>query len=128
MVNWCFVNIWNLVLWIQVIVKKGEEWVMKFIEMENENIDYVDLVMVLGFMNMVCFYVKEGFDFYVVCRYCERVYEFFWMKDEGLFVNGINGVQCWDIVFVIQVVMDVGLIEDFCWWLMLMKVFEFLDD
>lgn len=127
-VNWCLVNIWNPVLRTQAIAKKGEEWAMKLIEMENENTDHADLATVSGPMNTVCLYVKEGPDSYAVRRHRERAHEFLWMKDEGLLANGTNGVQCWDTAFAIQAVMDAGLTEDPRWRPMLMKALEFLDD
>jgi lanosterol synthase len=54
--------------------------------------------------------------------------DFLWMKDEGMLVNGTNGVQCWDTAFLIQSVVDAGLAEDPKWRPMLTKALEFLDD
>jgi lanosterol synthase len=63
-----------------------------------------------------------------VKRHRERAAEFLWVKNEGMLVNGTNGVQCWDTAFLVQAVMDAGLAEDPKWRPMLTKALEFLDD
>ncbi|KAK4185170.1 terpenoid cyclases/protein prenyltransferase alpha-alpha toroid [Podospora australis] len=126
--NWVLANIWTPILRTKYIARKGEEWVMKLIEMENENTDHADLATVSGPMNLVCLYVRDGPDSYGVRRHRERAHEFLWVKDEGLLANGTNGVQCWDTAFAIQAVMDAGLTEDPRWRPMLLKALEYLDD
>jgi len=63
-----------------------------------------------------------------VRRHRERMHDFCWMKDEGMLMNGTNGVQSWDTAFSIQAVMDAGLAEDPKYKDMLMKALQFLDD
>ena len=51
-----------------------------------------------------------------------------WMKEEGMLMNGTNGVQTWDTSFLIQAVVEAGLAEDKKWRPMLEKAQDFLDD
>lgn len=63
-------------------------------------------------MNLLVCYIRDGPDSYSVRRHRERMEEFLWVNKEGMFVNGTNGVQCWDTAFLIQAVSAAGLAED----------------
>lgn len=57
--------------------------------------------MILKIINMfVCWYV-DGFVFIVFQEYVFRILDYFWMGFDGMKMQGINGLQIWDIVFVI---------------------------
>jgi lanosterol synthase len=50
------------------------------------------------------------------------------MKDEGMLMNGTNGVQTWDTAFLIQAVESCGWSKSQKWQPMLTKALEFLED
>ncbi|KAL3423098.1 lanosterol synthase [Phlyctema vagabunda] len=125
-INWVLVNIYPYVR-PDSMVKKAEDWAFKLIQMEDKNTDFSNLGPVNAAMNTIACYVREGPGAYSVKRHIERLEDFLWVKDEGMLMNGTNGVQCWDTSFLIQAVMDAGLAEDPKWKPMLMKAFEFLD-
>jgi lanosterol synthase len=127
-INWALVNVWYPYLRTENIVKRAEAWAYKLIEYENENTDYASVAPVSGPMNLLCCYLHDGADSYAVKRHRERMYEFLWMKNEGMLVNGTNGVQTWDTSFLIQAAVEAGLAEDPIWRLVLIKALEFLDD
>jgi lanosterol synthase len=126
--NWILVNLHIPYLRTKSLVQSAEDRAWKLIQMEDKNTDYSDLAPVNAPMNFIVCYIKEGPKSYSVLRHRDRVADFLWMKDEGMLVNGTNGVQCWDTAFVIQAVMDAGLAEDPKWRPMLTKALEFLDD
>ncbi|PQE08309.1 lanosterol synthase protein [Rutstroemia sp. NJR-2017a BVV2] len=126
--NWALVNIWNPYLRTHSLAKKAEDWVYKLIQMEDKNTDFSCLAPVNAPLNTIARYIQDGPNSYSVQRHRERMADFMWVKDEGMLVNGTNGVQCWDTAFLIQSVMDAGLAEDPRWRPMLTKALEFLDD
>ncbi|KAI9647675.1 hypothetical protein NHQ30_004060 [Ciborinia camelliae] len=126
--NWLLVNIYNPYLRTDALAKKSEDWVFKLIQMEDKNTDFSNLGPVNGPMNFLACYIREGPNAYSVQRHRERMADFMWVKDEGMLMNGTNGVQCWDTAFLIQAVMDAGLAEDQRWRPMLTKALEFLED
>ena len=79
-------------------------------------------------MNMLACYVHDGPDSYSVKRHRERLPEYLWIKNEGMLVNGTNGVQTWDTSWLVQAVVEGGLAEDSNWRPMLTKALEFLED
>lgn len=127
-INWLLVNVWNPYLRPKYLVKNAEEWAWKLIDMENANTDYSALASVNGPMNLVACYVREGPNAYSVKRIRERMEDYLWVGEEGMLMNGTNGVQVWDTAFLIQSVICCGVAEDPKWKPMLLKALEFLDD
>jgi lanosterol synthase len=127
LVFWLVVNVWNFIQ-PSSIKKKAEDWAWKLIEMEDKNTDYANLGPVNGPMNFLACYIKEGPDAYSVQRHRERMADFLWVKNEGMLMNGTNGVQVWDTSFTIQAVIEAGLAEDQKYKKMLTKALEFLED
>jgi lanosterol synthase len=127
MVFWLVVNVWHYIRPL-FLKRKAENHVWKLIQMEDKNTDFANLGPVNGPMNFLVCYIQEGPDAYSVQRHRERMADFMWVKNEGMLMNGTNGVQNWDTAFMIQAVMDAGLAEDPKYKKMLTKALAFLDD
>lgn len=128
MINWGVVNVWNPYLRTESIKKQAEDWAYKLIQWEDENTDYANLGPVNGPLNFLACFLKEGPNSYSVRRHKQRMHDFLWVKDEGMLMNGTNGLQTWDTSFLIQAVDAAGLANDPRWRDMLIKALEFLDD
>lgn len=128
LINWILVFIWNPFLRTQSLKVWAEDWSFNLIQREDENTDFADLAPVSAPMNLVACYIREGPDSYSVKRHRERLPEYLWMKNEGMLVNGTNGVQTWDTSWLVQGVVEAGLAEDLKWRPMLTKALEFLED
>ncbi len=127
-INWILVFIWNPFLRTKSLKKRAEDWTYDLIQCEDENTDFADLAPVSAPLNLIACYIREGADSYSVKRHRERLPEYLWMKNEGMLVNGTNGVQTWDTSWLVQAVMEAGLAADPTWTPMLTKALEFLDD
>ncbi|MCJ1464869.1 Lanosterol synthase (Oxidosqualene--lanosterol cyclase) [Pseudocyphellaria aurata] len=127
-INWTLVNIWNPYLRTSSLANRAEQWTFDLIRREDENTHYANLGPVSAPMNLLACYIHDGEGSYSVERHRERMFDFLWMKNEGMLMNGTNGVQTWDTAFLIQAVVDAGMAEDSRWRHMLTKALEFLDD
>lgn len=127
-INWILVFIWNPILRTSSIKRRAEDWTYNLIEREDENTDFADLAPVSAPLNLIACYIREGPDSYSVKRHRERLPEYLWMKNEGMLVNGTNGVQTWDTSWLVQAVAEAGLAQDPRWKPMLTKAHEFLGD
>lgn len=125
--NLFLVHVWNPYFRTNAIKNKAEAWVSELIDMEDANTDYANLATVNGPMNTVCCYVRDGPGAYTVRRHIERLEEGLWVKDEGLFCNGTNGVQCWDTAFSIQAIFACGFQNDKRYRPMLERALHFLE-
>ena len=128
-----FLNLILVCLWIpflrtRELVARAEAWAFELIRLEDENSSYANLAPVNSPLNFLACYIHDGPDSYSVKRHQERMYEFLWMKDEGMLMNGTNGVQTWDTSFLIQAVIEAGFAEEAEFRSMLTKALEFLDD
>lgn len=127
-INWALVNIWNPYLRTTSLARRAEQWTYDLIHREDENTNYTNLGPVSAPMNMLACYIHDGEGSHSVKRHRDRMFDFLWMKNEGMLMNGTNGVQTWDTAFLIQAVVEAGLAEDSQWRPMLTKALEFLDD
>jgi len=127
-INWILVCIWIPYLRTNSIKKWAEDWTFDLIHREDENSDYANLAPVNATINHVACYIHDGADSYSVKRHRERLPEFLWMKNEGMLVNGTNGVQTWDTSWLIQAAVEAGMAECPKWKPMLTKALEFLED
>lgn len=127
--NWILVNIHEpLVQRTGLLKQRAEDWVYTLIQQEDQNSDYACLGPVNAPMNMLACYIREGPESYAVKRHAERLHDFLWMNQEGMMMNGTNGVQVWDTAWLIQAVVEAGLAEDPKWRPMLTRALEFLED
>lgn len=126
-VNWFFVNVWSRVPKAN-LKQRAEDWTYQLIQMEDENTDFACLGPVNAPMNTLACYICEGPGSYPVRRHLDRLHDFLWMNNEGMMMNGTNGVQVWDTAWLIQAVHAGGLSEDPRWRPMLTRALEFLDD
>ena len=127
-INWALVNVWVPYLRPYSLTKRAETWAFDLIKSEDENTGYANLGPVNAVMNLVACYIHDGPDSKSVKLHRERMWDFVWIKNEGMLMNGTNGVQTWDTAFLIQAVVEAGLAEDPKWRPMLTKALEFLDD
>lgn len=127
-INWALVNVWYPYLRPNVLIKRAEDWAFDLIAREDENSDFANLGPVNAPMNLLACYIHDGADSYSVKRHREAMYDFLWLKNEGMLMNGTNGVQTWDTSFLIQAVVEAGLAKNPKWRPMLTKALEFLDN
>lgn len=127
-INWLLVYIWTpFLLPLTGLKKRAAAWTWKLIQMEDENTDYSNLGPVNGPMNFLACYIQEGPDAYSVRRHKERMEDFLWVKDEGMLMNGTNGVQNWDTSFAIQAAIECGFAGSERWNPMLVKALGYLE-
>lgn len=125
---WLLVHIWFPYLRPDSMKKKAEEHAWWLIEREDANSDFANLGPVNGPLNTLVSYIRLGQESVPFRRHLETLPEFLWMKDEGMLMNGTNGVQNWDTAFTVQAVKHCGLAQDPQYRDMLQRSLEFLED
>ena len=48
-----------------------------------------------------------------VCRHIPRVYDYLWLAEDGMKMQGYNGSQLWDTAFAVQAIASTGLEQEF---------------
>jgi len=126
-INWALINIWNPYLRAPSLVQRAEDWAFELIRREDENTAYANLGPVNAPLNLLACYIHDGPDAESVRLHRDRMHDFLWMKDEGMLMNGTNGVQVWDTAFFIQAVAAAGLATAAAFRGPLTRALEFLD-
>ena len=126
--NWILVHIWLPILRPNSLKKRAEDWTFSLIQHEDENTEYGCLGPVNGPMNTLACYIHDGPASSSVRQHLDRLQDFMWMKNEGMLMNGTNGVQTWDTSWFIQAVIEAGFAKDPKFKPMLLSALEFLED
>ncbi|KAI4351132.1 hypothetical protein L6164_005515 [Bauhinia variegata] len=85
---------------------------IEHIHYEDENTRYICIGPVNKVLNMLCCWVEdpnsEAFKFHL-----PRIYDYLWIAEDGMKMQGYNGSQLWDTAFTIQAIISSDLIEDY---------------
>nr|UTE10696.1 cycloartenol synthase [Calotropis procera] len=85
--------------------------VMEHIHYEDENTRYICIGPVNKVLNMLCCWVEdpnsEAFKLHI-----PRVYDYLWLAEDGMKMQGYNGSQLWDTAFAVQAIISTNLIEE----------------
>jgi lanosterol synthase len=126
---WFLAVIWFPFIRWESLVKRAEDHAWWLIETEDKNTDFANLGPVNGPMNTLCAYIKGGPDFHNFREHVKTLPEFLWVNEEGMLMNGTNGVQTWDTEFLILAVYSCdGFADNKRWKPMLTKALGFLED
>ncbi|TKY44490.1 Cycloartenol synthase [Spatholobus suberectus] len=85
---------------------------LEHIHYEDENTRYICIGPVNKVLNMLCCWVEdpnsEAFKLHL-----PRIYDYLWLAEDGMKMQGYNGSQLWDTAFAVQAIISTNLIEEF---------------
>ncbi|KAL0338800.1 UNVERIFIED_CONTAM: Cycloartenol Synthase [Sesamum angustifolium] len=91
---------------------KALRTVMEHIHYEDENTRYICIGPVNKVLNMLCCWVEdpnsEAFKLHL-----PRIYDYLWLAEDGMKMQGYNGSQLWDTAFAVQAIISTNLAEEF---------------
>ncbi|KAK2992166.1 hypothetical protein RJ640_016939 [Escallonia rubra] len=86
--------------------------VMKHIHYEDENTRYICIGPVNKVLNMLCCWAEdpnsEAFKLHI-----PRIYDYLWLAEDGMKMQGYNGSQLWDAAFAVQAIISTDLVEEY---------------
>ncbi|CAA3021839.1 cycloartenol Synthase [Olea europaea subsp. europaea] len=92
--------------------EKALHTVIEHIHYEDENTRYICIGPVNKVLNMLCCWVEdpnsEAFKLHL-----PRVYDYLWLAEDGMKMQGYNGSQLWDTAFTVQAILSTKLGEEF---------------
>ncbi|GLT97442.1 hypothetical protein SLE2022_150070 [Rubroshorea leprosula] len=85
---------------------------MEHIHYEDENTRYICIGPVNKVLNMLCCWVEdpnsEAFKLHL-----PRIYDYLWLAEDGMKMQGYNGSQLWDTAFAVQAIISTNLVEEY---------------
>ncbi|KAL7133800.1 hypothetical protein ABFS83_12G164500 [Erythranthe nasuta] len=97
--------------------------VMKHIEYEDVNTNYLCIGPVNKVMNMLCCWIDDP-NSTAVKRHLSRIKDYLWVAEDGMKMNGYNGSQLWDVVLAVQAIVGTNLPQEYD--LMLKRAHQFI--
>ncbi|XP_042440099.1 cycloartenol synthase 2-like [Zingiber officinale] len=103
--------------------EKAINTAIQHIHYEDENSRYICLGPVNKVLNMLCVWIEDP-NSKAFKLHLPRIYDYLWVAEDGMKMQGYNGSQLWDTAFAIHAIMSTDLFEEF--GLTLKKAREFL--
>lgn len=108
------------------VLEKSNKKVYELIEMECKNTDYLCIAPINFAFNMIVTYHREGPNSQAFDRFKDRMNDVVFHGPQGMCVMGTNGVQVWDVAFMVQYFFMAGLAEDPKYYDTIVRGFKFL--
>lgn len=93
----------------KTVREKALECCIDHIDHEDETTKYIDIGPVNKVVNMLCVYYAHGPDSEQFKAHVPRLFDYLWLSDDGMKMQGYNGSQLWDTAFAVQAIIDTGL-------------------
>ncbi|KAJ4809906.1 Terpene cyclase/mutase family member [Rhynchospora pubera] len=92
--------------------EKALNTAIQHIHYEDENTRYICIGPVNKVLNMLCCWIEdpnsEAFKLHI-----PRIYDYLWIAEDGMKMQGYNGSQLWDTAFTVQAIYATGLVEEY---------------
>ncbi|MQL74138.1 hypothetical protein Taro_006492, partial [Colocasia esculenta] len=92
--------------------EKALQTAIQHIHYEDENTRYVCIGPVNKVLNMLCCWVEdpnsEAFKLHL-----PRIFDYLWVAEDGMKMQGYNGSQLWDTAFTVQAMISTNLSEEY---------------
>ncbi|XP_050224509.1 cycloartenol synthase-like isoform X1 [Mercurialis annua] len=97
---------------VKKLREKALNTVMQHIHYEDENTRYLCIGPVNKVLNMLCCWVEdplsEAFKLHLA-----RLYDYLWIAEDGMKMQGYNGSQAWDTTFAVQAIISTDLGQEY---------------
>ncbi|XP_048536283.1 cycloartenol synthase-like isoform X3 [Triticum urartu] len=86
---------------------------MQHIHYEDENTQYICSGAVGKVLNMLCCWIEDP-NSQEFKLHIPRIYDYLWVAEDGMKMQGYNGSQLWDTTFTVEAILATELTEEFC--------------
>lgn len=93
--------------------RKALKFTLDYIRAEDEQTSYINIGPVNQAINSICVWHAYGRDSEEFQKHAERWYDFLWVAEDGMKMNGYNGSQLWDTTFAGLALLENDLQQEF---------------
>jgi len=86
--------------------KKALRFVLDYVKAEDQQTDHIDIGPVNQIINSICIWHALGNDSAEFKKHAERWFDYLWLAEDGMKMNGYNGSQLWDTTFAVQAIVE----------------------
>ncbi len=100
-------------LHINGLRKKAMAFCLDYINAEDEHTNYLNIGPVNQVINSIAVWHGYGNQSAAFKKHVQRWFDYLWVAEDGMKMNGYNGSQLWDTVFAMQAITESGLHRKF---------------
>lgn len=89
--------------------KKAADYILKYLNAEDEQTGYINIGPVNKAINSICIWQAHGKDSPQFKKHVARWYDYLWVAEDGMKMNGYNGSQLWDTAFATRAMLESDL-------------------
>ncbi len=90
----------------QGLRKKALQFTLDYINAEDEQTNYIDIGPVNQVINSIAVWHAYGSGSQQFKKHVERWFDYLWIAEDGMKMNGYNGSQLWDTAFAAQALLE----------------------
>ena len=94
---------------ISWIRKKALAYILRYLNAEDAQTDYIDIGPVNKAINSICIWHAYGSDSEQFKKHVARWYDYLWVAEDGMKMSGYNGSQLWDAAFATRAILESDL-------------------
>ena len=89
--------------------KIATNYILKYLNAEDAQTDYINIGPVNKAINSICIWHAYGKDSTQFKKHVARWYDYLWVAEDGMKMNGYNGSQLWDTAFASRAMLESDL-------------------
>ncbi len=89
--------------------KRVTDYILKYLNAEDEQTNYINIGPVNKAINSICIWHAYGKDSVQFKKHVARWYDYLWVAEDGMKMNGYNGSQLWDTAFASRAMLESDL-------------------
>ncbi len=98
---------------IKSLRKKATDFILEYVDAEDDHTKFIDIGPVNQVINSICVWHAYGKDSVQFKKHTQRWYDYLWLAEDGMKMNGYNGSQLWDTAFATQAIVENGFEKHF---------------
>jgi squalene/oxidosqualene cyclase-like protein len=105
--------------------KKALDFIIDYIHDEDIQTSYINIGPVNQVINSLCVWHKYGSDNEFFKKHVERWYDYLWVAEDGMKMQGYNGAQLWETAFTANAILEHNEAQNYL--PSLQKMYQFID-
>lgn len=105
--------------------KKALDFIQQYIDAEDEQTSYINIGPVNQVINSIAVWHHHGKDSRQFQQHYERWFDYLWLAEDGMKMNGYNGSQLWDTAFAVQAFCEADNASEF--YHPIKKAYDYID-
>lgn len=89
--------------------KKATDYILKYLNAEDEQTQFINIGPVNQAINSISIWHAYGKDSVQFKKHVARWYDYLWVAEDGMKMNGYNGSQLWDAAFATRAMLESDL-------------------